>query len=250
MSKKLLHHKEQRVVVVAGGLGYLGGCIVNRLAKEGITVAVISRKTMNSSNNSTENKIYFFEADLTDSEAMFNIAAKIKNTFGSIFGVIQAASAPLSRQGLLGDGNFDFDQQFSVNVLGSFNLFKSLQPLISKNGSIIAITSKAIESGVNFGSTGFYVPAKQALRSLLRVLSKELLGRLVRVYAVAPAFMPGGLNADLPFKVTEFIQAKSREEDITSPELVAQVVVKLIMDESGSFSGKSIAVPTQEVSPL
>jgi len=245
-----LSKQNKQVVVVAGGFGYLGSFIVDQLIANDFKVVVICRQDNQTSALTDKDGVYFFAADITDYEAILKVATEVKNIFGSVFAVIQATGATCSGLSIFSGSALDFSKQFAVNVSGSFNLFKAFKPIISDNGAIIGITSKAIEAGANYMVAGAYLLAKQALRNLLKALARELQTQSIRVYAVAPAFMPGGLNSNLPPKVMEFIQVKSKPEDITKPEAVAQVVIKLINDKAKTFSGQSITVPEDKATDL
>ena len=193
-----------KTIVISGGTGYLGSAIIKALA---------------------DYQVIPFKEDITDSRAVREFAKKLP---GRIFGVIHAASAPLVRKPLLSLTEEEFTSQFSVNVIGAFHVIKYLAPLISPGGCMIGITTKALDEAVHAPS-GSYLPAKYGLRGLLHILAEELKGMPIRVYEVAPAFMPGGLNNDMPKAVVDFIQKKS---DHTTPERVAQEILQLIQQIS------------------
>jgi NAD(P)-dependent dehydrogenase (short-subunit alcohol dehydrogenase family) len=70
----------------------------------------------------------------------------------------------------------------------------------------------------------------------------------VRVYAVAPGFLPGGLNKGLPDAIIKFLGKKSGAGDST-PEDVADVVLKICTEPAFYASGSSISIPGG-ISPL
>jgi len=237
----MFDYYNKKIVVVAGGSGYLGSHVVRALIEANFFVVVIAIKNKNNSVNN--DSVYFIEVDITNPEDVIKGAQAVMDKFGKIFAVIHLASASLIRQSVLSGSSDDFQSQFRVNVIGAFNLFKYFCPNIVKGGMIIGITSQAIESGALITPSGSYVPAKYALRGLLRVLATELHGQLINVCAVAPAFMPGGLNSDIPEPAMEFIKKKSQPENITSPQEVAQVIVDLVDDKIKNINGKNIAIP-------
>lgn len=238
----------KKIVVVAGGSGYLGSHIVSTLIKADFFVVIIA--TRNNNNFVNNSSVYFLDVDISDSEAVAKGAQEIFDKFGKIFAIIQAASAPLIRESILVGSVDAFRSQFKVNVVGAFNLFKYFCPNMIENGMIVGITSQAIESEALITSSGSYIPAKYALRGLLRVLATELQKQSISVCAVAPAFMPGGLNGDISEPVMEFIKKKSQPENITSPEYVAQVVVDLLNKKIENINSKSIAVPSRVITNL
>jgi len=227
----------------------LGSAISRKLADNGFTVVAITKT--NKADVIENESIRYIAADVTDAESVEKIAEEIKNRFGKVFAVIHAASTPLVRKPLLSESLKDFESQLSVNVAGAFNLFKFFCPIILSRGAIIGITSQAINGEAAQSPSGSYIPAKYALRGLLRVLSKELKDhKSIRVYGVAPAFMPGGLNRDIPKAALEFIKTKSLPEEITSPEEVAETILDLINDKNKIMDGKSINVPGRIITSL
>jgi len=219
--------KKEMVAVISGGTGYLGKEISILLTQNHFKVFSIGRKDVN----------------ITDEQSVEKFAEKIKNECGEVDVLIHAAGAPLIRKSILSVASNDFNNQLDVTVLGAFNLIKYFRPLLSPNSSIIGITSEVVD-GNSYTPSGPYLPAKYALKGLLKALYNELKGQ-VRVYAVSPAFMPGGLNSDMPEKVLNLLVQKTSPENITNPKEVAQNVLELINDLSGELNGKSISVPNK-----
>lgn len=214
-----------KTIIITGGKGYLGSSITRTLSNNGFNVV--------------EERF-----DVTDESVVEVYAEEVKNKFRNIFALIHTASSPLHRKQILEESKDDFEKQFKTNVFGAFYLFKHFFPLISPGGAIIGILSKSIERGITHASaTGSYIPAKYALRGLLRVLGEEFHKQGVRVYGVSPAFMVGGLNKDIPRTVSELIVKKSSPEDITTGEEVAKIILDLVNDEKGNMHGKSVIIP-------
>jgi NAD(P)-dependent dehydrogenase (short-subunit alcohol dehydrogenase family) len=218
-------------IIISGGKGYLGKVVEHVLSENNFNVI--------------DDRV-----DLTSEKAVKEYSREIKNKFGSIYAVIHTASAPLERKKVLEQSNQDFKLQFEVGVFGAFNLFKYFCPLITNGGAVIGILSKSIVDNARYSSSGSYIPTKYALRGLLRVLSDELYEQGIRVYGVSPAFMPGGLNRDIPQTVSQFITKKSLPENVTTPKAVAEVILNLVKDEKRNMNGKSIVVPRGDIIDL
>ncbi|MDO8492545.1 MAG: SDR family oxidoreductase [bacterium] len=249
--EKKFSRQDNKVVVISGGAGYLGNFIVKKLAKSGFTIVVIGRSgKKNNADFINNNVVHYIKADITNESAIWKAAEEVKKKFETVFAIIHATSGRIIRRSVLELSYGEFKSQFGVNVFGAFNLFKNFYSIISDDGVVIGITSRAIDIGVPPSSSGSYIPAKYGLKGLLRVLSAELKKRSIRVYAVAPAFMQGGLNDDIPKSVTEFIRKKSQPGEITEPGDVADLILSLLNKEVDIESGKSIAVPTRVISDL
>lgn len=240
----------KKIAVISGGAGYLGSAIAQKLADNGLIVVAITKTAKAAADLIKNESVHYIASDITDTESLEKVAEEVKNRFGQVSAVIHAASAPLVRKPILAQSREDFESQLSVNVSGAFNLFKFFCPIALPGSAIIGITSQAIGGNAAHSPSGSYIPAKYALRGLLRILLKELREQSIRVYAVAPAFMPGGLNRDIPKAAVEFIRKKNPPEEITGPEEVAELIYELINDEAANMSGKSIAVPGHALADL
>jgi NAD(P)-dependent dehydrogenase (short-subunit alcohol dehydrogenase family) len=77
-----------------------------------------------------------------------------------------------------------FDEQFDINVKGAYFTIQKALPLLNDGASIVLNTSVADQKGTAGSSA--YSATKAALRSLARTAAAELVGRGIRVNAVAP----------------------------------------------------------------
>ena len=135
-----------------------------------------------------------------------------------------------------------------TSVRAAFLLAKEVAGHMQKNAAFIGITTHAIEPGV-LQPHGAYIPAKYALRGFLRALSAETKESGIRVYAIAPGFLPGGLNKDIPQSIQDFLAQKSGT-DQTSVRDIATLARELCVGDTRFPSGSSIAFPSLTASPL
>ncbi len=77
-----------------------------------------------------------------------------------------------------------FDAQFAVNVRGPLLQAQALAPLLNDGAALLLNTSIARDKG--FAATAIYASTKGAVRTLTRVLARELAPRRIRVNAVSP----------------------------------------------------------------
>ncbi len=218
---------KNKIVVISGGSGYLGRHIVSKLLNRGFIVFSINRKMPPEERVPKDKNLHFFSADVSDGKALKKIS-EVAKKIGKIRAVIHAASAPLVRRPILENTMEEFRSQFFTNVFGCYELAKCFCPLMEAGSVVIAITSDVTKSGRPYFVGGSYVPAKVALDSLMKIISHELETKHIRTCIVSPAFMPGGLNSDMPEAVREFIMSKSKPEEISDPEKVATEVVELV----------------------
>jgi len=238
--------QEKKVVVLSGGTGYLGNAISTKLAQNDFIVVAIGMELPDTGANKNVNVLTRI-ADVSDPDAVKEIAREVQEKFGVIFAAIHAASAPLSRRPVLSLSDEEFKLQFLVNVFGAFNFFKSFCAILKEEGAAIGITSSVIFPGDKFPKSGSYTAAKYGLQGLLNSLSAE---ELFRIYSVAPSFMPGGLNDDLPAAFRDIIVNKSGLEHITNAEAVSNAILSLVNDKEKKWDKRTISMPGFSVMPL
>src|SRR6201984_3211364 len=118
--------------------------------------------------------------------------------------------------------------QFDINVKGAYFTIQKALPLLNDGASIILNTSVADRKG-NVG-TSAYSATKAALRSLARTAAAELVGRGIRVNAVAPGpivtpiLERTGLPKEAIDEFTKGIIAGNPMKRFGQPEEVAGVV--------------------------
>ena len=234
-----MEHKP--LAVISGGTGYLGAAIVAELANAGWRTITLSRST--SADTDT-----VYKCDVTDEKEVRATISKIISMHGPVAACIHAASPALERVPILSTSVASFDAAMDTGARAAFLLAKEVVGHMQKNAAFIGITTQAIEPGTPQPS-GAYIPAKYALRGFLRVLSAETKEKGLRVYAISPHFLPGGLNDDLPQPIQDFLAHKSGTSSGSSKE-IATLVRMLCAGEEKFPSGSSISFPSRAANPL
>ncbi|MEU8520550.1 SDR family oxidoreductase [Streptomyces sp. NBC_01216] len=175
-----------RTAVVTGAGSGIGKATARRLAKEGYQVVLVARRADRLAELADEIGGVPVACDITDPEA------------------VRAAFAPLDRCDLLvnnaggalgaeavADATGDAWQwMFSVNVLGTLHVTRTLLPLLrasAEGATIVTITSTA--AFVNYEGGAGYSAAKHAEHALSETLRLELCGTPVRVVEIAPGMV-------------------------------------------------------------
>lgn len=225
---------QKRIAVISGASGYLGFEVAKMLARDGLCIAMLYLAK-------TEKEISFmlealegdghraFLCDITDESATKEIIEVIDREMGSIFACVHAAGAKPQRKNLLSVTLGELEEAFRVNTLGGFNFLLSCARVLQshKQGVIVGITTVGVVIPEATHSLGGYIPAKYALQGILAMLKEELKGSGVAVYSVAPGFMEGGMNSDIPKAFVEIFRRKSKTQTLTTPEDVARKISHL-----------------------
>lgn len=138
------------------------------------------------------------------------------------------------------------DDIFAINFKGLFFTIQKAAPLIKKGGSIVVTTSFLNEVGV----PGFSMlsATKAAVRSLVRSLGAELVGRGIRVNAVSPGPISTPFHSKLGFtdaqlnEVAAGIEAQVPMKRFGEGHEIARAALFLASEESSYMTGTEIVV--------
>ncbi len=229
------------LAIISGGSGYVGSAISSTLNNTGWNVAVLSRDTQKSGGA--------YQCDITNEREVHAVVGDIVDKYGAIDACIHAAATSIVNKSLLAASVESFEIPLRVAVRGAFLLAKAVVPHMKAGASFIGITSKLIESEMVLPPTGSYVTAKYGLRGLLRTLASEVRTKDIRVYAVAPGFLLGGLNDGVSPEMINFLASKSGA-GTTTVEEVATLVQTLCTVQDSYPTGSSITIPPITVTLL
>ncbi len=235
------------LAIVTGGSGFLGNAISIELINTGWHVISLSR-------NASQNKdIGSYICDITKEMEVQGAAKNILEKYKEIKAIIHASAPALIRKPILEISAASFEKDIQTTVLGAFFVAQNFIPHMSKRSAFIGITTEAIERSVEKTSPknlGSYISTKHALRGLLQSLSRETDPEKTRIYGVAPGFLPGGLNRDLPKNVLDFLSTKNG----SNVDKTIKVISAICIDPQAYRSGISIDVSADisggKISPL
>jgi 3-oxoacyl-[acyl-carrier protein] reductase len=193
--------QKEKVAVISGGSGYVGSALARKLAADGLRVALLYHRT----SEKTVSDIMAllpgsghrsYQCDLENTRQVSETIAKIGQDMGAIYACVHAAGTKPKRKTLLRSSSQDLRDQFGVTVSGGFHFLSAcaLSMKESKEGVIIGMTSSVVVMPEAGQGLGLYIPAKFALHGMLAMLRHELAPHHVRVYSVAPGFMPDGMT--------------------------------------------------------
>jgi len=228
-----------KVALVSGASGYVGWEIARRLAADGLQVALLYNSASGETlaarikgMNGAGHRAY--QCDLSDETSVRAAIESTTRDFGRIDACVHAAWTKPKRKKLSLSTASDLREQIEPNLYGSFNLLSECAAVFKKHGGgvMIGITTESVLHPESAGSLGTYVAAKFALQGMLAAFKAELAVANVAVYSVAPGFMEGGMNSDLPKAFIEMEKRKNPSGALIEPEDVAAVVSRLCTSDS------------------
>lgn len=205
---------KNKVAVVTGGNGVLGGAIAKGFAQNGVKVGILgrSKETVNKqveTINAEGGEAFSLVCDVLDEAKLKEIRDFILREYGRIDILVNAAGgnvkgATISPEQTFFDLNLDdFDKVNQLNFKGTVLptlIFGKVMAEV-KQGSIINISSMAAQQALT--RVMGYSAAKAAVDNFTKWLAVEMAhkyGDGIRVNAIAPGFFVGEQNRDLLLK--------------------------------------------------
>jgi len=238
---------EGKVAVVTGGNSGIGLATAKRLQEEGAKVVISGRtkKTLDEAVKTIGNGVLAIQADVSHLDDLDKLYGEVSKKLGKID--VLFVNAGVARFAPLADtSEGTYDEQFGTNVKGAYFTIQKALPLLNDGASIILNTSVAGSKG-NI-ATSAYSATKAALRSLARTAAAELVGRGIRVNAVAPGpivtpiFEKTGLPKEAIDEWSKEILDRVPMKRFGQPEEVAATVAFLASEDASYITGVEINV--------
>ena len=233
---------EGKVAVVTGGNSGIGLATAQRFLEEGAKVAISGRnqKTLEAAAKLLGDGVLVLQADTASLKETEKFLAAVEKKFGKIdvlfvnAGVAKFAPLTETSEGL-------FDEQFDINIKGAYFTIQKALPHLNDGASIILNTSVVSSTGVAGASA--YSATKAALRSVARTAAAELVGRGIRVNAVAP----GPIVTDLFMSANSEATVKRLIESTVvgrggTPDDVARAILFFLSPQSDFITGQVLHV--------
>jgi NAD(P)-dependent dehydrogenase (short-subunit alcohol dehydrogenase family) len=238
---------EGKVAVVTGGNSGIGLASAQRLLAEGARVAISgrSKKTLDEAVALLGKDVLAVQSDVSKLSEIDKFFAAATQRLGKID--ILFANA--------GIGKFiplevtteqDYDEMFDINTKGAYFTIQKALPHLNDGASIILNTSVVSHEGIANGSV--YAATKAAMRSFTRSMAAELVGRNIRVNAVAPGpiatpiISRTGIPKAALDEITARLIASVPMKRIGTPEEVAGAVAFLASSDASYVTGVEIDV--------
>ena len=186
--------QDGRVTLITGATGYLGRALAKGFAAAGAKLFLTGRKEELLTALTKELSARCLVADLTEENAAASVVNRVMEEAGRIDTLIINA-------GTLADGlvagltDEELSRVYDLNLWAAFRMLRAaLKPMImNRSGNIVVISSTAAQRP-NAGQAA-YASSKAALEAFVRTAARETATRGVRINAVAPGLLAGGMSA-------------------------------------------------------
>ena len=246
-----------RVAIVTGAGGALGGAVARALGGEGATVALGYRSSEDSARQALSEieaaggSGHIAQLEVTDPESVEGFVADVAERYGRIDIVVNTAGRidPADAVRFADSDAGEFATLLDVDLLGSFRVCQAATPHLREtgNGAIVNF-SGSYGNGVNqenvVNSVAVtYCAAKGGVRAFTSALARDLAPE-IRVNAVAPGPIAANWEDDweIPKEHIDEALAMTPLGRMGKPEEIAETVLYLASDGGGYTTGQVLEV--------
>ena len=239
-----------KIALLTGAGSGIGRAVAIALAEEGAEVVVTSRtetevnETCALVEEAAAGRPLGFVLDLRDRASIHEGVRAVAERFGRIDVLSNNAGIDHPDEPPVVETSDEvWDETFTVNVSGVFQLCRAAIPVLADGGSIVTIGST--NSLVPRPNAAAYCASKAALLMLTRTLALELAPRRIRANCVCPGVVDTPLTelflqrADDPAALREEYAQWAPLHRLADPREIARCVVFLASDEASFVTGSA-----------
>lgn len=238
---------ENQVAIVTGGAGGIGTKICERLAAEGVRVAVLDLREADAQTLAAKLPgAMGLGADTTNEAAIAEAVAKVESELGPVNVLVNNVGGTTKLLRVDTTALEDWTKEVQLNLSGTFNCTKAVLPgmVARKHGVIVNISSI---NGMAFFANPAYSAAKAGVINFTKTVAVQYGPDGIRCNAVCP----GTILVDSPryrqrLEAFPDLEAKMAAwypvGRVGKPEDVASAVAFLGSEEASFISGSSLVV--------
>lgn len=225
------------VVLITGGSKGIGKATAYYFHKKGAKVIITYNESEESAKKMQNDGIDIFRCNVKDDSQVNSLIDYVYQKYASLDIVINNAGKCLMQKMLIDTTCEEFDEIFSVNVKGVYNVTKSaLCKMLYTGGKIINITSIFAKKG---GSCEvIYSSSKSAISGFTRAIADELAFSKVGVCELAVGLVDTQMNSHLSQSEMESFIKEYNQKKVLQPQDVAKKIYAITQKENEKINGK------------
>jgi NAD(P)-dependent dehydrogenase (short-subunit alcohol dehydrogenase family) len=239
-----------KVAFITGSGRGIGRAFALAFAKEGATVVVVEIDAQSAEETATEiarqgGRAMAVPCDVSDQSQVEEAVQRTLREFGQIDVLVNDAVSSQLSGSLLEMTDLQWDDNFRVNVKGSFYCIKAVVPHMMKRryGKIISMASIVGRRGSTPPTSPAYAGSKGAVIALTASAARELGPHNINVNAIAPVMIdtPRWREVRSPEQIEQAAMGPPLQR-LGKPEDLAGLALLLASDASSFISGQTITV--------
>ena len=231
----------KKTIWITGASSGIGEASAKKFAKEGWKVIISARRVELLEKLSTDENIFSYPLDVTDSVKAKEVFKKIIEDHGQVDLCI-FSSGTYERKSEKELDVQNIRHVIEVNFLGVINCVSAVEKYYKdKNNGHIAIVSSPVGYRGLPKSSG-YTPSKAALNNFTQGIYFDFKKFNVKVSLITPGFIKTAMTDKINTKFKEMIISKIPSGRLGEPEDVANAVLFLASDLSNYINGETLHV--------
>jgi 3-oxoacyl-[acyl-carrier protein] reductase len=231
-------------VIVTGASRGIGLAIAQRLAASGYTAIALARTegpALTAAITASDGRLAYVPADLSDIDAIPDLARDLRARFGPIWGLVNNAGVGV--EGLLSNThNSQIEAAIRLNVTAPIVLTKHMVRGMLTTGGGRIINMSSIIGSTGYSGLSVYGATKASMIGFTKSLAREV-GRLgVTVNAIAPGFIDTEMTASLGEEGREQVKRRSALRRLAEVEDVAAMTDFLMGDGGKNITGAVLTI--------
>lgn len=239
---------QNKVVLISGGAGGIGGATARLLASEGAAVVIADLledegRALEAQIAESGGRALFVRLDVTDEEAWRSAVRSAVDSFGKLDILVNNAGVS-HRMGVEETTPEDWDRVMDVNVKGVFLGTKVAIPEMRKAGGGSIINISSIYGLVGSATSASYHASKGAVRIFTKSTAVQYASENIRANSVHPGFVDSPMTRahhDDP-AVHQDRVGKMPLGRMGQPEDIANGILYLASDESSFVTGSELVI--------
>lgn len=219
---------DDKVILVTGGTGSLGGGVVAVLGEAGATVVATAHRPVEGPPG-----VEIEVVDLLDGAAVGPLVERIVARHGRIDGLVCLVGGFVGGAFIQTD-HATWQEMLDLNLHTGVNIIRAVLPGMQERGAGRIVTVGARPAVDPAPNSGAYAAAKAAVVASTRSLGRELRGSGIVANCILPSTIDTPQNRES--------MPKANPDRWVKPEQIGRVVVFLCSDDAGIINGAAIPV--------
>lgn len=236
-----------KIALITGGSRGIGKAIVEKFAKEGVTVCFTYNKNKDAADNVINQlskinpNIASYQADILNFDRAKEVVKDIKQKFGPIDVLVNNAGIKIDKSFLMMTKD-DWQSVLTTNIDGVFNYTKAVMFDFLKRASGNIINMSSISGIIGLPGQANYSASKAGIIGFTKSLAKEVAKQNIRVNVICPGFIETEMLNSIPQNVKDGLIKYIPLARVGKASEVADLAWFLASSDSSYITGQTLVI--------